>query len=203
MPTSISVCCLKYLSGVPPEMYLLVGAVVGRGEDECLWGACHAFRSRETKILFLLFSCWVICDCSATPWTVASQAPLSMEFSRQEYWSGFPFPSPGDLPDLRTETTSLASLALEGGIFTAEPAGKTQQKVVLQELMPQNSHQPWTSQDWFLELNYNCVNLINFLLLLLFLTFIYLDVLCLSGSLWDLVPWPGIKPRSPALRAQS
>ena len=35
----------------------------------------------------------------ATPWTVASQTPLSLEFSRQEYWSGLPFPSPGDLPD--------------------------------------------------------------------------------------------------------
>ena len=34
-----------------------------------------------------------------TPWTVAHQAPLSMEFSRQEYWSGLPFPSPGNLPD--------------------------------------------------------------------------------------------------------
>ena len=34
-----------------------------------------------------------------TPWTVACQAPLSMGFSRQEYWSGLPFPSPGDLPD--------------------------------------------------------------------------------------------------------
>ena len=36
---------------------------------------------------------------SATPWTVACQAPLSMGFSKQEYWSGLPFPSPGDLPD--------------------------------------------------------------------------------------------------------
>ena len=35
------------------------------------------------------------------PWAVARQAPLSMEFSRQEYWSGLPFPTPGDLPDLR------------------------------------------------------------------------------------------------------
>ena len=43
---------------------------------------------------------------SATPWTVAGQAPLPMEFSRQEYWSGLPFPSPGDLP------ASLASSAL-------------------------------------------------------------------------------------------
>ena len=40
-----------------------------------------------------------LCQTLATPWTVACQAPLSMGFSRQEYWSGFPFPSPGDLPD--------------------------------------------------------------------------------------------------------
>ena len=39
------------------------------------------------------------CPTLATPWTVACQAPLSMGFPRQEYWSGVPFPSPGDLPD--------------------------------------------------------------------------------------------------------
>ena len=39
----------------------------------------------------------------ATPWTVALQTPLSMEFSRQEYWSGLPFPSPADLPHPETE----------------------------------------------------------------------------------------------------
>ena len=38
-----------------------------------------------------------------TPWTVAPQAPLFMGFSRQEYWDGLPFPSPGDLPNTRTE----------------------------------------------------------------------------------------------------
>ena len=48
--------------------------------------------------------CGCVCVCviaqsCLTPWTVAHQAPLSMEFSRQEYWSGLPFPSPGDLPD--------------------------------------------------------------------------------------------------------
>ena len=42
----------------------------------------------------------------ATPWTVALQAPLFMGFSRQEYWSGLPFPSPGDLPDLGIEPRS-------------------------------------------------------------------------------------------------
>ena len=43
-----------------------------------------------------------------TPWTIARQAPLSMGVSRQEYWSGLPFPSPGDLPDLGIEPRSPA-----------------------------------------------------------------------------------------------
>jgi len=54
----------------------------------------------------------------ATPWTIARQAPLSMEFSRQEYWSGFPFSSPGYLPDLGIKPTSPVSPALAGGFFT-------------------------------------------------------------------------------------
>ena len=49
----------------------------------------------------------------ATLWTVAHQAPLSMGFSRQEYWSGFPFPSPGDLSDQGIEPASPESLALQ------------------------------------------------------------------------------------------
>ena len=57
----------------------------------------------------------------ATPWTVAHQAPLSTGFSRQEYWSGLPFPSPGDLPDPGSQPTSLASPALVGGFCTTEP----------------------------------------------------------------------------------
>ena len=48
----------------------------------------------------------------ATPWTVASQAPLSMEFSRQGDWSGLPFPTAGDLPDSGIKPMSLASPAL-------------------------------------------------------------------------------------------
>ena len=47
------------------------------------------------------------------PWTVARQALLSMEFSRQEYWSGLPFPSPGDLPQAGIEPVSLVSPALQ------------------------------------------------------------------------------------------
>ena len=49
-----------------------------------------------------------LCPTLATPWTVACQAPLSMGFSRQEYWTGLPFPSPGDLPDPEIEPGSPA-----------------------------------------------------------------------------------------------
>ena len=51
------------------------------------------------------------------PWTIACQVPLSMEFSREEYWSVLPFPPPGDLPDPGLEPTSLVSPALAGRFF--------------------------------------------------------------------------------------
>ena len=51
-------------------------------------------------------------------WTVARQASLSMGFFRQEYWSGLPFPSPGDIPDPGIEPETLTSSALAGGFFT-------------------------------------------------------------------------------------
>ena len=57
----------------------------------------------------------------ATPWTTARQAPLSIEFPRQEYWSGLPFPTPGDLPDPGIKPTSLASPALTDGFFITVP----------------------------------------------------------------------------------
>ena len=57
----------------------------------------------------------------ATPWTVAYQAPASMGFSRQEYWSGLPFPSLGNLPDPRIE---LRSPALQADALPSEPPGK-------------------------------------------------------------------------------
>ena len=72
--------------------------------------------------LLLLFSHYVVPNFLATPWTVTLQAPLSVEFSRQEYWSGLPFPSPGDLPDPGMEPMSSA---LAGEFFTTEPPGKS------------------------------------------------------------------------------
>ena len=55
-----------------------------------------------------------------TPWTVAHQAPPSMGFFRQEYWSGLPCLPPGGLPDLGMEPTSLMSPVLAGAFFTAK-----------------------------------------------------------------------------------
>ena len=80
---------------------------------------------------FLLWCiCLDLCVCAqllspilffATPWSIACQAPLSMEFPRQGNWSQLPFPSPGDLPDPRIYP---AAPALAGGVFTTEPLGK-------------------------------------------------------------------------------
>ena len=59
------------------------------------------------------------------PWTVAYQAPPSMDFSRQEYWSGLPFPSPGDLPDPGIKP---GSPALQADTLPSEPPGKPLRK---------------------------------------------------------------------------
>ena len=65
-----------------------------------------------------------------TLWTVALQAPLSMGFSRQEYWSGLPCPPPEDLPDLElNQSVSVMSLALAGRFFTTEPFKKPLESV--------------------------------------------------------------------------
>ncbi|CAI9161500.1 unnamed protein product [Rangifer tarandus platyrhynchus] len=93
----------------------------------CIKPACHGQRQECTEQLVQwkqnishMFHHSVMSD-SATPWTVANQAPLFMEFSRQEYWSGLPFPSPGDLPDPGIEP---ASHALAGRFLAPEPPGK-------------------------------------------------------------------------------
>ena len=66
-----------------------------------------------------VYVCTLCHSPTLTPWTVACQAPLSMRFSRQEYWSGLPFPSPVYLSDPRIEPTSLMFPALAGKFFTS------------------------------------------------------------------------------------
>ena len=80
-------------------------------------------------------SCLVVSD-SVTPWIVAHQALPSVGFSRQEYWSGLPFPSPGDLPNPGIEPRSPA---LQADALTSEPPGKPKSLINMCNLKKQNS----------------------------------------------------------------
>ena len=62
-------------------------------------------------------------------WTVAQQTPLSMEFSRQEYWIGLPFPPPGDLPDPGIQSWALEFTALAGGFVTISTTWDSESEV--------------------------------------------------------------------------
>ena len=72
-----------------------------------------------------------------TPWTVVRQAPLSVEFSRQEYWSGLPFPYPGHLPDPEIKPMSLMSPALAGRFFTTSATWEALFSKAVQEILGQ------------------------------------------------------------------
>ena len=80
--------------------------------DLCYLPLCKSSAAVAAKLL-------QSCPALVTPWTVFRQAPLSMGFSRQEYWSGLPCPPPGDLPDPGIEPASLKSSAFAGRFFTA------------------------------------------------------------------------------------
>ena len=77
-----------------------------------------------TNLKSIVLSCFSSVWPFASPWTETHQTSLSMGFSRQEYWSGLPFPLLGDLPNLGLEPTSPGSPALAGRFFTTEPSGK-------------------------------------------------------------------------------
>ena len=98
-----------------------------------LWLVSSSIRSQfgDFNIQILLFhfhacglSCFSRVQLLATLWTLAHEVPLSMGFSRQEYWSGLPSPPPGDLPDPLIEPAFLASPALAVGFFTIPPPRK-------------------------------------------------------------------------------
>ena len=79
---------------------------------------CNDGQKEKAKTVNPSWCCLVESDSFVTLWTVAHQSPLSLGFPRQEYWSGLPFPSPGDLPDpgIKPKSPELAS-----GFFTTEP----------------------------------------------------------------------------------
>ena len=85
-------------------------------------------------------SCLVVSDCFMTPWTVACQAPLSIEFSRQEYWIGLPFPAPGDHPNPAFQPLSPASLAFQVDFYCLSHQGSPGNRG--------GSWQRWWNQSW-------------------------------------------------------
>ena len=90
----------------------------------CAW---LAFIPKSFWILCAyVLSCSVMSDSLPPPCTVALQTPLSMEFSRQEYWSRLPFPTPGNLPNPGIKPLSLASPALAGRFFTTSATWEAQ-----------------------------------------------------------------------------
>ena len=91
-------------------------------------GVFYLHIGRLTSLF--LFSRWVLSDSSMTPWTVARHAPLSMGFSRQQYWSGLPCLPPGDLPDPGIELESPAPPALAGRYFITKLPGKPSVRIV-------------------------------------------------------------------------
>ena len=97
-----------------------------------LWGSC--LSSMCVSVCVCVSVSVYVCTCVwavlsrvlpfAAPWTVVYQAPLPMEFSRQEYWSGLLFPTSGDLPNPGIEPMSLVSPASAGRFFTTSATWK-------------------------------------------------------------------------------
>ena len=98
--TSCVLWLLPYLFGTVPQNFLRCH-VLGHSPH------CARARARVCVCVCVCVSHLVMSD-SATPWTVVHQVPLPMEFSRQEYWSGLPCPSPGDFPDPGIDPVSPA-----------------------------------------------------------------------------------------------
>ena len=102
---------------------------------------------KHTLMYLILTVCACVCVCEplsrvwlfATPWTVAYQVPLSMGFSRQEYWSGLPFSSLGDLPNPGIE---LQSSALQVDSLLSEPSGKLPKNHNPSQIMRKTSNKP-------------------------------------------------------------
>ena len=92
-----------------------------KGGEDCFplqRRACMFSYQERFKTIHRLIDCSVVSDSFATPWTVTCQAPLSVEFSRQEYWSGLPCSTLGDLPDPGIKPAYLVSPASAGVFFT-------------------------------------------------------------------------------------
>ena len=96
-----------------------------------------------------MLSCFGGVQLFETPWTVALQAPLSMGFSRQKYWTGLPRPSPGNLPNPGPEPESLTSPALAGRFLTSALVSLTASKVFKMIQIATFSVSLYTFLRWF------------------------------------------------------
>ena len=92
------------------EIFSLKEMFIGR-----TWFCCMCMHAKSLSCVWLF----------VTPWTVARLAPLSMGLSRQEYWSGLPFPPPGNLPDPDIKPVSLCLLHRQVGSLPLAPPGKS------------------------------------------------------------------------------
>ena len=133
------------------------------------WGCCGerclgvpAMYSEADRQKFCSY-CLVAKSCMTLlwpPWTIASRVPCPWNSPDKNTGVDSHFPLQGIF---LTEGLKPHLLPWKVESLPLSQQGRPRQKVVLQELMQQNSHQPWTFQDLFLQLNYNCVNLITFL----------------------------------------
>ena len=106
------------------QTWRAINWIIGKEVRKTLFTYISGRKHEELTLLKLKkakWSCSVVSNSLATPWTIAYQAPLSMGFSRQEYWNGLPFPSPGDLPNPGIEPKSPS---LQAEALTSEPPGK-------------------------------------------------------------------------------
>ena len=116
------ICILTFYSKALPQRKNKTTTLLASPPVSLLWGSTH--------------TCVCVLSCSSrvwlfvTLWTATPQAPLSMGFSRQEYWSALPFPSPGDLPNPGIEPESLTSLALAGRSFTTSATWEAPQTLM-------------------------------------------------------------------------
>ena len=118
VPMSMGFSRQKYWSGLPcPPPGDLPDPGIEPASLTSLALASRFFTTSTTCVCAKLLQLWS--DYSAMPWTIAHRAPLSMRFSRQEYWSGLLCTPPGDLPNPGIEPASLTSLALAGRFFTS------------------------------------------------------------------------------------
>ena len=108
---------LFYLSVFICKMGIII-VILDRIFVNITWDNTHTVLI--TVLLCMCVSCSVVSD-SATPWTVTYQVPLSLEFSRQEYWSGLPLPFPGDLPNRGIKPRFST---LQADSLSSEPPGK-------------------------------------------------------------------------------